>query len=153
MAALEPQPNNLSLTISPAGRSLCLSAVRLLLLQWDDTPAFCHFSVNLHWMGLWYRKYYISAGHIWGFFPFMMILYFNLYSDCIVIVTSRIKYQLWCDHFLSPGANRLYDNIHDMIGYRPLPFMKYCWQYVTPAVCTVSTGNIKWKWQKAHVNW
>uniref|UniRef100_A0A674ND66 Transporter n=1 Tax=Takifugu rubripes TaxID=31033 RepID=A0A674ND66_TAKRU len=34
------------------------------------------------------------------------------------------------------GANRLYDNIQDMIGYRPCPFIKYCWQYVTPAVCT-----------------
>uniref|UniRef100_A0A7N6A2Q9 Transporter n=1 Tax=Anabas testudineus TaxID=64144 RepID=A0A7N6A2Q9_ANATE len=34
------------------------------------------------------------------------------------------------------GADRHYDNIHDMIGYRPWPFMKYCWQYFTPAICT-----------------
>ncbi|XP_036388648.1 sodium- and chloride-dependent GABA transporter 2-like [Megalops cyprinoides] len=34
------------------------------------------------------------------------------------------------------GADRLYDNIEDMIGYRPWPHMKYCWLYVTPAVCT-----------------
>uniref|UniRef100_UPI003AAA4382 sodium- and chloride-dependent GABA transporter 2-like n=1 Tax=Centroberyx gerrardi TaxID=166262 RepID=UPI003AAA4382 len=34
------------------------------------------------------------------------------------------------------GADRLYDNIQDMIGYRPWPFMKYCWQYFTPAICT-----------------
>lgn len=54
-----------------------------------------------------------------------------------------------CD-FFSAGADRLYDNIHDMIGYRPLPFMKYCWQYVTPAICTVSTGTITR--QTAHVN-
>ncbi|XP_056130892.1 sodium- and chloride-dependent GABA transporter 2-like [Lampris incognitus] len=33
------------------------------------------------------------------------------------------------------GADRQYDNIKDMIGYRPWPFMKYCWQYITPAVC------------------
>ncbi|XP_077385387.1 sodium- and chloride-dependent GABA transporter 2-like [Festucalex cinctus] len=34
------------------------------------------------------------------------------------------------------GADRLYDNIKDMIGYRPWPFMKFCWQYLTPAICT-----------------
>ncbi|KAJ8369484.1 hypothetical protein SKAU_G00095120 [Synaphobranchus kaupii] len=36
------------------------------------------------------------------------------------------------------GADRLYDNIEDMIGYRPLPLMKYCWRYVTPVVCTAT---------------
>lgn len=40
------------------------------------------------------------------------------------------------------GADRLYDNIQDMIGYRPWPFMKYCWQFFTPALCIVSTGNV-----------
>uniref|UniRef100_A0A8D0D4V3 Transporter n=1 Tax=Sander lucioperca TaxID=283035 RepID=A0A8D0D4V3_SANLU len=39
------------------------------------------------------------------------------------------------------GADRQYDNIKDMIGYRPWPFMKYCWQYFTPAICTVSIGD------------
>ncbi|KAM6979695.1 sodium- and chloride-dependent GABA transporter 2-like [Aplochiton taeniatus] len=34
------------------------------------------------------------------------------------------------------GADRHYDNIVDMIGYRPWPYLKYCWQYVTPAICT-----------------
>ncbi|XP_062853956.1 sodium- and chloride-dependent GABA transporter 2-like [Trichomycterus rosablanca] len=33
------------------------------------------------------------------------------------------------------GADRLYDNIEDMIGYRPMCFIKYCWKYVTPLVC------------------
>ncbi|KAM4613754.1 sodium- and chloride-dependent GABA transporter 2-like [Polymixia lowei] len=33
------------------------------------------------------------------------------------------------------GADRQYDNIKDMIGYRPWPFMKYCWQYFTPVIC------------------
>ncbi|KAA8593403.1 hypothetical protein FQN60_009519 [Etheostoma spectabile] len=32
--------------------------------------------------------------------------------------------------------DRQYDNIKDMIGYRPWAFMKYCWQYFTPAICT-----------------
>ncbi|KAL0978147.1 hypothetical protein UPYG_G00166740 [Umbra pygmaea] len=34
------------------------------------------------------------------------------------------------------GADRMYGNIEDMIGYRPLPLIKYCLKYVTPAVCT-----------------
>ncbi|KAJ0068783.1 hypothetical protein NL108_010860, partial [Boleophthalmus pectinirostris] len=33
------------------------------------------------------------------------------------------------------GGDRLYDNIEDMIGFRPGPLMKICWRYVTPIVC------------------
>ncbi|KAK3574586.1 hypothetical protein QTP86_010846 [Hemibagrus guttatus] len=33
-------------------------------------------------------------------------------------------------------ANSLYDNIEDMIGYRPLFLIKYFWKYITPLVCT-----------------
>ncbi|XP_064011729.1 sodium- and chloride-dependent GABA transporter 2 isoform X3 [Pogoniulus pusillus] len=36
------------------------------------------------------------------------------------------------------GAERFYDNIEDMIGYRPWPLIKYCWLFVTPAVCTAT---------------
>ncbi|XP_064155720.1 sodium- and chloride-dependent GABA transporter 2-like isoform X2 [Anguilla rostrata] len=36
------------------------------------------------------------------------------------------------------GADHLYDNLEDMIGYRPLPLIKYCWRYVTPVVCTAT---------------
>lgn len=34
------------------------------------------------------------------------------------------------------GAERQYENIKDMIGYRPWVFIKYCWQYLTPVTCT-----------------
>lgn len=33
------------------------------------------------------------------------------------------------------GADRFYDNIEDMIGYRPLTLIKYCLKYVTPLIC------------------
>uniref|UniRef100_A0A3P9LS64 Transporter n=1 Tax=Oryzias latipes TaxID=8090 RepID=A0A3P9LS64_ORYLA len=33
------------------------------------------------------------------------------------------------------GGDRLYDNIEDMIGYRPGPLIKICWLFVTPSVC------------------
>ncbi|XP_038142316.1 sodium- and chloride-dependent GABA transporter 2-like isoform X3 [Cyprinodon tularosa] len=33
------------------------------------------------------------------------------------------------------GAERFYDNIEDMIGYRPFPLIMYCLKYVTPVIC------------------
>ncbi|KAJ8249836.1 hypothetical protein COCON_G00230520 [Conger conger] len=33
------------------------------------------------------------------------------------------------------GADRFYDNIEDMIGYKPYPVIKYCWLFVTPIIC------------------
>lgn len=36
------------------------------------------------------------------------------------------------------GADRYYDNIKDMIGYRPASYMKYCWRFITPCVSAVS---------------
>uniref|UniRef100_A0A8B9CLG4 Transporter n=1 Tax=Anser brachyrhynchus TaxID=132585 RepID=A0A8B9CLG4_9AVES len=33
------------------------------------------------------------------------------------------------------GADRFMDDVARMIGYRPLPFMKWCWAVVTPLVC------------------
>lgn len=35
------------------------------------------------------------------------------------------------------GADRFYDNIEDMIGYRPGPLIKYCWMFFTPVTCIV----------------
>uniref|UniRef100_A0A672Z3E1 Transporter n=1 Tax=Sphaeramia orbicularis TaxID=375764 RepID=A0A672Z3E1_9TELE len=34
------------------------------------------------------------------------------------------------------GADHYYNNVADMIGYRPWPYMKYCWRFITPAVST-----------------
>ncbi|GAA6090167.1 solute carrier family 6 member 22, tandem duplicate 1 [Tachysurus ichikawai] len=36
------------------------------------------------------------------------------------------------------GADRLYDNIEDMIGYKPLVLIKYCWRYLTPLFCSAT---------------
>ncbi|XP_030630095.1 sodium- and chloride-dependent betaine transporter-like [Chanos chanos] len=33
------------------------------------------------------------------------------------------------------GADRFYDNIEDMIGYRPFPVLKFCWLFITPVIC------------------
>ncbi|XP_008283676.1 solute carrier family 6 member 11a [Stegastes partitus] len=34
------------------------------------------------------------------------------------------------------GAERFCDNIEDMIGYKPLSLIKYCWLYATPITCS-----------------
>lgn len=39
--------------------------------------------------------------------------------------------------FIIVGAGRFYDNIKDMIGYYPSPVIKYCWLFLTPAICFV----------------
>ncbi|TNN22462.1 Sodium- and chloride-dependent creatine transporter 1 [Liparis tanakae] len=36
------------------------------------------------------------------------------------------------------GADRFLDDVARMIGYPPSSYMKWCWSYVTPAVCAVS---------------
>uniref|UniRef100_A0A671XIY6 Transporter n=1 Tax=Sparus aurata TaxID=8175 RepID=A0A671XIY6_SPAAU len=36
------------------------------------------------------------------------------------------------------GADRWYENIEDMIGYRPLPLIKLCLKYITPVICTAT---------------
>ncbi|XP_018602398.1 sodium- and chloride-dependent GABA transporter 2-like isoform X1 [Scleropages formosus] len=36
------------------------------------------------------------------------------------------------------GANLMYNNIEDMIGYRPSSLFKYCWRYFTPFICAAT---------------
>lgn len=35
------------------------------------------------------------------------------------------------------GADRFMDDIARMIGYRPFPWIKWCWSFITPCVCMV----------------
>ncbi|XP_042347246.1 sodium- and chloride-dependent creatine transporter 1-like [Plectropomus leopardus] len=37
--------------------------------------------------------------------------------------------------FFVAGADRFMDDIARMIGYRPFPWMKWCWSFITPCVC------------------
>lgn len=51
-------------------------------------------------------------------------------------LTSALRH-LCLSAFLRIGSNRFYDNIEDMIGYRPLSLIKWCWKVVTPGICAV----------------
>lgn len=42
-------------------------------------------------------------------------------------------------HSAGSGADRFYDNVEDMIGYRPWPLVKISWLFLTPGLCLVHT--------------
>uniref|UniRef100_A0A672HF02 Uncharacterized protein n=1 Tax=Salarias fasciatus TaxID=181472 RepID=A0A672HF02_SALFA len=86
---------------------------------------------------------------LWAIFFFIMIIFLGLDSEGGLYIFQLFDYyacsgmtlllfailQSVCIGWIY-GADRLYDNVADMIGYRPWPFMKYCWKYFTPAICT-----------------
>uniref|UniRef100_H2L8Y3 Transporter n=2 Tax=Oryzias latipes TaxID=8090 RepID=H2L8Y3_ORYLA len=64
------------------------------------------------------------------------------------------------------GAERFYDNIKDMIGYKPLPLIKYCWMYATPLICLgtlvflllqqsplMFSNTYRYPWWAYHIGW
>uniref|UniRef100_A0A8C4P4P1 Transporter n=1 Tax=Dromaius novaehollandiae TaxID=8790 RepID=A0A8C4P4P1_DRONO len=66
-----------------------------------------------------------------GMYVFQLFDYYAASGMCLLFVAI---FETLCIAWVY-GAERFYDNIEDMIGYRPWPVIKYCWLFITPAVC------------------
>ncbi|KAI5100261.1 sodium- and chloride-dependent GABA transporter 2 [Silurus meridionalis] len=66
-----------------------------------------------------------------GMYVFQLFDYYAASGTCLLFVGI---FETICIAWVY-GADRFYDNIEDMIGYRPGPYIKYCWLFLTPATC------------------
>ncbi|XP_042191513.1 sodium- and chloride-dependent GABA transporter 2 isoform X2 [Callorhinchus milii] len=66
-----------------------------------------------------------------GMYILQLIDYYAVSGTCLLFLST---FEVLCIGWVY-GADRFYDNIEDMIGYRPWPFMKWCWCFITPGVC------------------
>eukprot|EP00058_Branchiostoma_floridae_P016370 XP_002601858.1 solute carrier family 6, member 1 [Branchiostoma floridae] len=55
-------------------------------------------------------------------------------KELFIAGVSFISYLIGLSQ-ITQGVDRFYDNIQDMIGYRPTRWWKICWLFLTPAVC------------------
>ncbi|KAM8802821.1 sodium- and chloride-dependent betaine transporter isoform 1-T5 [Rhynchonycteris naso] len=66
-----------------------------------------------------------------GMYIFQLFDYYASSGICLLfLAVSEVICISWVY-----GADRFYDNIEDMIGYRPWPLVKISWLFLTPGLC------------------
>uniref|UniRef100_W5N3P1 Transporter n=1 Tax=Lepisosteus oculatus TaxID=7918 RepID=W5N3P1_LEPOC len=76
-----------------------------------------------------------------GIYIFQLVEYYACNGACLLFVAI---FQTICIGWVY-GADLFCANIEDMIGCRPLAVFRYCWRYITPAVCTLIIKSYKKK--------
>ncbi|KAM4747333.1 sodium- and chloride-dependent GABA transporter 2-like [Rhinophrynus dorsalis] len=66
-----------------------------------------------------------------GMYVFQLFDYYAASGMCLLFVAV---FETLCIGWVY-GADNFYKNVEHMIGYRPIPIIKYCWLFITPAVC------------------
>lgn len=107
------------LFLFPSGRDVCIPNFWLLLCQRHHFVVAGLLGVCRDRMGLWWVNSLQQAQqklHSWPVQNSVLVSPF-------------------------PGADRFMDDVARMIGYQPLPYMKWCWSYITPFVCVVCVAS------------
>ncbi|XP_073932424.1 sodium- and chloride-dependent betaine transporter isoform X4 [Castor canadensis] len=66
-----------------------------------------------------------------GMYVFQLFDYYACSGICLLFLSV---FEVVCIGWVY-GADRFYDNIEDMIGYRPWPLVKMSWLFLTPGLC------------------
>ncbi|XP_044927553.1 sodium- and chloride-dependent betaine transporter isoform X8 [Mustela putorius furo] len=68
-----------------------------------------------------------------GMYIFQLFDYYASSGICLLFLAV---FEVICVSWVY-GADRFYDNVEDMIGYRPWPLVKVSWLFLTPGLCLV----------------